>query len=240
MSAFESPSKSSEKGAKPAAGESRSGAGPAKRWGVISRPQIVDAALRTVEGGGFESMTIRSLAAQLGVAPMSLYRHVRDKDDLLDEVVDRLLPAHGPPRRRNKDWEAWTIESADRLRKFLVAQPAALYVYLRHPMVSPAAITRMETMLAVLTEAGFADRAAHRAYAAVQSYTVGFAALQASRSGWRPADDVDPTAVELAASTTPQRFAEGLRYMLDGIKLAQPIDGPLANGTSTASIRRRR
>jgi AcrR family transcriptional regulator len=36
-------------------------------------------------------MTIRSLAAELGVAPMSLYRHVRNKDDLIDEVVDRLL-----------------------------------------------------------------------------------------------------------------------------------------------------
>ena len=43
------------------------------------------------QGGGYEQMSIRSLADELGVAPMSLYRHVRDKDDLLDEVVDRLL-----------------------------------------------------------------------------------------------------------------------------------------------------
>jgi AcrR family transcriptional regulator len=43
-------------------------------------------------------MTIRSLAAELGVAPMSLYRHVRDKDDLSDEVVDRFLATMAPPQ----------------------------------------------------------------------------------------------------------------------------------------------
>ena len=44
-------------------------------------------------------MTIRSLAAELGVAPMSLYRHVRDKDDLFDEVTDGLLAEAWKPGR---------------------------------------------------------------------------------------------------------------------------------------------
>jgi hypothetical protein len=58
-------------------------------WGSISREDIVDAAVTIVEAGGYEEMPIRSLAADPGVAPMSLYRHIRDKDDLLNEVVDR-------------------------------------------------------------------------------------------------------------------------------------------------------
>ena len=66
---------------------------PARRapWGTITRDDIIRAAVEILSAGGYEEMTIRSLAAELGVAPMSLYRHIRDKDDLLDEVVDRLL-----------------------------------------------------------------------------------------------------------------------------------------------------
>ena len=155
-------------------------------WGTISRQDIVDAALKAIRGDGFERMTIRGLAAKLGVAPMSLYRHIRDKDDLLDEVVDELLrPAWRPPDDVS-DWQVWIIEAADILRQLLVAEPAVLYVYLRHPVASPVAIERMEAMLEVLKGAGLDDEGAQHAYATVHTYTVGFAALQASRSGWKP------------------------------------------------------
>jgi AcrR family transcriptional regulator len=111
---------------------------------------VIAAATKVVKAGGYEEMTIRSLAAELKVAPMSLYRHVRDKDDLLDEVVDRLLSRAWQPRANERDWQAWVAEAADKLRRFLVAQPAALHVYLRHPVVSPAAIARMNAMMDVL------------------------------------------------------------------------------------------
>ena len=72
-------------------------------WGSISREQVVAEATNIVKAGGYEEMTIRSLAAGLGVSPMSLYQHVRDKDDLIDEVVDRLLaPLVAAPRRRER------------------------------------------------------------------------------------------------------------------------------------------
>ena len=48
-------------------------------WGSISREQVVEAAAQAVREGRSDQMTIRGLAAQLGVAPMSLYRHVREK-----------------------------------------------------------------------------------------------------------------------------------------------------------------
>jgi AcrR family transcriptional regulator len=78
---------------------------------------------------------------------MSLYRHIRDKDDLLDEVVDRLLTDLWRPATAEDDWRAWTIEAATRLRDFLVGQPAALHVYFAHPVVSPAAVDRMNAMM---------------------------------------------------------------------------------------------
>ena len=75
-------------------------------------------------------MTIRSLAADLDVAPMSLYRHVKNRDDLLDAVVERLLVRRWRPRSAPSDGMNWIIEAADKLRRLLVTYPAALHVYL--------------------------------------------------------------------------------------------------------------
>jgi AcrR family transcriptional regulator len=187
-------------------------------WGTISREQVIRAAVKTVRSRGYEELTIRGLAADMGVAPMSLYRHVRDKDDLLDAVVDRLLARVWRPRASPEDWQAWVAEAADRLRNFLVSQPAALHVYLRHPVVSPAAIARYEAMIAVLRRSGADERGIVTAFAAIHTHTIGFAALQASRA--REALDRPPSdafSVQLAAFTTPAQFAEGIRYLLEGI-----------------------
>ena len=188
-------------------------------WGSISREQVVEAAAQAVREGRSDQMTIRGLAAQLGVAPMSLYRHVRDKDDLFDEVTDRLLAEAWKPRARREDWRPWTIEAADRLRALLVREAVALHVYLRHPVVSPAAIARMDAMLDVLVSAGFAKAEARRAYGVIHTYTVGFAALEASRGESAGGDDdrADDVMKELSRLTTPAQFKVGLQLLLDGI-----------------------
>jgi TetR/AcrR family transcriptional regulator, tetracycline repressor protein len=192
-------------------------------WGTITRDQVVTTATDMVKAGGFQAMTIRSLAAELGVAPMSLYSHVRDKDDILDEVVDRLLAGAWRPSVSEDDWEEWIMQAADKLRRFLVAQPAALYVYLRHPVVSPAAVARMDAMMAVLRKALPDEEPAKRAYAIIHTYTVGFAAMEAGRAGWTPADaESSGLAVELAAYTTPQQFAYGLGHLVKGFGHAAP------------------
>lgn len=209
-------------------------------WGTINREQIVDAAVRAMRARGYEQMTIRNLAADLGVSPMALYHHVRDKDDLLDEVVDRLLARAWKPRADPADWRAWILEAADKLRRLLVAQPGALHVYLTHPVVSPAAVARMDSVMDVLRQALGDEQSAQRAYAAIHTYTVGFATLEASRSGWHPPQDSqrsttgtsprrdrgghhqlpseNPDLVHrLAAYTTSEQFRQGMAYLLDGI-----------------------
>ncbi len=114
-------------------------------------------------------------------------------------------------------WQAWVIEAAARLRQFLVTQPAALHVYLRHPVVSPAAVERMDAMMGVLRRAGLDEAAARSAYGALHTYTIGFAALEASRAGSAGAGDIGSLAHQLAAYTTAGQFMEGLRYLLEGI-----------------------
>ena len=163
-------------------------------------------------------MTIRSLAADLDVAPMSLYRYIRDKDDLMDEVVEELLIETQPMPGAIGTWQARLTVAAEGLRRLLVDEPGALYVYLRHPVISPTAIRRMEMMLKILREAGYDTASSKTAYAAVQTYTVGFAALETSRAGWEPPEKTSRLANELVAMTSPKQFASGLGYLLAGIE----------------------
>lgn len=200
-------------------GARRSGQNGRMPWGTLSRAQIVDAAVKIIERGDYENMTIRSLATELGASPMSLYRHVRDRDDLLDDVVDRLLAARWRPRAAESDWRKYVAEAAEKLRVLIVEQASALHVYLTHPVVSPAAVQRMDAMMRALRSAGLNERGARRAYGAVHTYTVGFAALEAGRAGWNPpGDDADDVPHYLARLTSRQQFNTGLQYLLDSIE----------------------
>jgi len=198
---------------------------PRAAWGTISRGEVIEAATKMVRAGGYEQMTIRGLAAELGVAPMSLYRHVRDKDDLLEEVVDRLLARTWKPRVPDPDdWRAWIADAAERLRHFLVRQPAALHVYLRRPVGSPT-MARMTAMIEVLRSAGLREDAALRAYGTIHTYTIGFAALEASRARSLPGGTArSETEQQLAAFTSPAQFREGVTYLIEGIdrRLSHP------------------
>ncbi|HEY1651685.1 MAG TPA: TetR/AcrR family transcriptional regulator C-terminal domain-containing protein [Acidimicrobiales bacterium] len=186
--------------------------------GTISRSKIVEAALRSLGTIGFEQMTIRSLAAELDVAPMSLYRYIRDKDDLMDEVVEELLKQSQPLPAAAGSWQSRLTAAAEGLRRLLVGEPAALYVYLRHPIISATALRRMELMLKILREAGYDAASSKTAYAAIQTYTVGFAALQTSRADWTAPEGTSRAASELVAMTSPKQFASGLGYLLSGIE----------------------
>lgn len=196
-------------------------------WGTLTRDAVIDTALQVLEAEGTGALSIRAVAAQLGVSPMALYRHVGSKDDLLDEVVDRLFAERWEPTVAQRDWERWIADAADRLRRFLVEQPAALHVYLRHPVVSPNAARRMDACLTVLHRALPDETRAREAYAAIQTYTIGFAALESAReatpTGRVPGEEIashqgeTERAGELASYASPAQFQAGLRYLLRGI-----------------------
>jgi TetR/AcrR family transcriptional regulator, tetracycline repressor protein len=189
---------------------------PRAKRGTVSREILVDAALAEVAAGRYSQLTVRSLAASLGVAPMTLYRHVRDKDDLLDAVVDRLLESVWRPAADPADAWAWVFEWADRLRAFLVSEPVAMHVILAHPLTSPAGMARLHAMLGVMRRAGLTEAEARSLFANVQTYTLGFAAVEASRAPWRAEhqDIADPETAWLAALHTPAQFAAGLHVLL--------------------------
>src|SRR5690606_21008169 len=67
------------------------------RLAQISRPAVLAAALAVADERGLDALTMQAVAARLGVTAMALYRHVRDKDDLLDGLVEALLTEFPPP-----------------------------------------------------------------------------------------------------------------------------------------------
>lgn len=152
----------------------------ARRSTILSRDEVLQAAVAMADDVGVDAVTMRSLADSLGVSAMSLYAHVADKDDILDAVIDSRLRAVGLPET-SRPWQHWILEISQDLRAVLVAEPALLDRYGRRPVATPAALTRMEVALDVLTRNGFDDAAAVTAFAAVHTYTIGFAALEASR-----------------------------------------------------------
>ena len=105
-----------------------------------------------------------------------------------------------------------------RFRGLLVAQPAVLHVYLSHPVATPAALERMQSMLQVLIDAGLDEPTAERLYATLHTYTIGFAALEASRSVWSSTNETgDAMMVRLASFTTESQFISGMGLLLAAV-----------------------
>lgn len=164
-----------------AGGNQGSGRGPR-----LTRADITTAALGAADRGELDLLTMRGLAEELGVTAMALYTHVENKDDILDQIIDRVLEREALELPdETEDWKAWTIAAAERLRSVLTQYPALLDRYCRRPVGVPAALSRMEAALAVLRTAGFGEEAAVAAYATIHTYTLGFAALEIAREMFR-------------------------------------------------------
>jgi AcrR family transcriptional regulator len=196
---------------------------------------ILDAALEYVDDGDLGSLSARALAAELGVTPMALYRHFAGMDEIVSGMVGVLVSRLDVPER-HRDWRSWLAGQARPLRRLLVEQPVAVAVFARAPVTTPAARARLEAAVDVLVEAGFEPDDAVRAYAAVHTYTVGFCALEASRSSTRrtraheptPDADVDTDTDEAArligAFVSEDQFEHGLHALLRGLSPDRPAD----------------
>src|SRR5271155_1321640 len=87
---------------------------------TLSRDQVIDAGILMLESEGFERLTIRGLAAKLGVAATSIYWHVGDKQALLDALAERVIAELAEVSVRGRDGQARIISIASSLRKTLL------------------------------------------------------------------------------------------------------------------------
>lgn len=147
--------------------------------GRIDRERVLDAAAAIADEAGLEALTMRALAARLGVKPMSIYHHVAGKDAVLDGLVDRVftemtLPTPGRP------WRAEVAARARSARQVLVRHPWAVGLLEGRRNPGASNLRQHDAMLGVLREAGFSLELAGHAYALLDAYVYGFVVQEVS------------------------------------------------------------
>jgi AcrR family transcriptional regulator len=120
----------------------------------LTTERVVSAALAVADESGLESVSLRRLAAELGVTPMAIYRHVRDKNHLLDLMADRLVGQLDLGSVEEPTWQGAFRRLAGSFLAVLQAHPAAPFL-LSRPFDSVAALRVSEATLSVLDRAGF-------------------------------------------------------------------------------------
>ncbi len=131
-------------------------------------------AIERADAGGLEALTMRTLAEMLEVAPMALYRHVADKDDLIDAMVDVVFTEIGLPAGGG-DWKTAMRRRAIAVRDALARHRWAIGLMesRRHP--GPANLRHHDAVLGRLRAAGFSVEMTAHAYSLLDSYIYGFA-----------------------------------------------------------------
>jgi AcrR family transcriptional regulator len=173
---------------------SRTRAGVAPR-APLSTERVLRAALVLADAGGIEALTMRRLGQQLGVEAMSLYKHVANKDEILDGIVDLAvgeiaLPAPG------QGWKAAMRRRGISAHEVLLRHPWACLLLMSRTNVGPAMLRYVDSTLGSLREAGFPVELADYAWNAMDSHIYGF------------------TLQELNFPIEPQQFAEAARTWL--------------------------
>ena len=158
-----------------------------KRRVPLNRERVLRAAIALADQGGFESLTMRKLAKELGVEAMSLYNHVGSKDDLLDGMVDLVFAEIEPPAT-DVDWKTAMRRRAISTREVLARHRWAIGMMEGRGSHGPANLRLHDAVLGCLRAAGFSLEATVHAYSVQDAYIYGFA-LQERDMSPETADD---------------------------------------------------
>jgi AcrR family transcriptional regulator len=150
--------------------------GPAPRF---TREQLVDAALSVVESQGFAALSLRSVARQLEVGPMTLYTYVSSSDELASLAVDRLVELMIGDTAWPSGWQDALRVFADKLFALVDAHPAMVEAYQRGMLRQGRASQVAKGVLDQLSADGMTPEQAREAYLAVHSLVLGFALARA-------------------------------------------------------------
>lgn len=212
----------------------------------LSKDRVLRAAMELADREGIEALSMRRLAAELGVEAMSLYYYVKSKDDILDGIVDLALGEVEPPSS-GSDWKSAVRDSAisyhDTLRRhrWVTGVPTS-------GDASVAQLRYMDALLRRLREAGLSPELTHHAYHALDSHVVG-SALWLARVP--PKEELDALARDvlrqlpvdsypdlvlhvqqhLSGAARGMKFFEfGLDLILDGIERRRDASPSAASG----------
>jgi TetR/AcrR family transcriptional regulator, tetracycline repressor protein len=209
----------------------------------LDRREIVRAALALIRRDGLEALSMRRLARELGVEAMSLYHHVRSKDDLLDACIAEVsasldlggMERPGPWRDR--------LKAGFTAYRGLAHEHPELFALVGHRPVQDLEVLRpIEVALGVFADAGFTPAEGMRAFRIVNSFVYGYALSELTGLAVQTASDA-AAAGDLSAFPNLIRaipiardadrdveFEHGLDTILDGIASWQAAGPPLSSG----------
>ena len=140
----------------------------------LSRELVLQAAISHADTSGLEALSMRTLAELLEVAPMALYRHVANKDDLIDAMVDVVFSEIGVPAGGD-DWKTSMRQRAIAIRDALSRHRWAVGLMESRRNPGPANLRHHDAVIGRLRAAGFDVVMAAHAYSLLDSYIYGFA-----------------------------------------------------------------
>jgi AcrR family transcriptional regulator len=145
----------------------------------LSRDRLFGAAIAVADAGGIAALTIRSVAAELGVKPMSLYHHVANKEAIIDGIIDVVFgEIELPPA--DTDWRSALRRRAYSARAVLRRHPWATPLMESRTNPGPATLRHHDAVIGTLRRGGFPIALAAHAYSLLDSYIYGFALEEAA------------------------------------------------------------
>ncbi|MEU2039960.1 TetR/AcrR family transcriptional regulator C-terminal domain-containing protein [Nocardia niwae] len=165
----------------------------------ITRERIVAAALELLDDEGMDALTVRALASRLQVKAPALYWHVRNKQELLDEMstfVMRRVTDALSAIASGADWRADLAAYARVLRAEYLRHRDGARIFSGTRFSDPDVVRAKESWLARLTAAGFSLAEADDALDLVTAYVVGFVIEEQERSQSAGADPARYSLVE--------------------------------------------
>ena len=206
----------------------------------LTRDRVVDAAQHIADARGLDAVTIRGLARDLGVEPMSIYHYAASRDEIVGAIVDRVveqieLP---PPQAEWKDGIKACAISAHRV---LRAHPWACAPLMSAPRVSAPRLRQIEALLSALETAQLPPELADLAYHAIDSHILGFTMWEAGYASSPALSGAELTAflgrihierypnlqahamwhVQPKQNNSPNEFEFGLELILEGVERAR-------------------
>lgn len=149
---------------------------------ALTADRIVHAALAIADSEGLDALSMRRLGAELGVEAMSLYRHVPNKDALLDGMVDVVVQGWVEADDLViADWRHRLSAIMHRAHDALVARPWAVELMSTRPRVGSARLRYAEAITSAVLTAGFTPQQAHHALHIIDGTITGFSAQDVRR-----------------------------------------------------------
>lgn len=200
------------------------------RRAPLSRERVLRTALRLVDEGGLAALSMRKLAHELGVEVMSLYYHVKNKDEILTGILEMVFSEIEPPTIGRDPMQA--IRTSATARHDMLRRHPWVHDVTQSPeRVTPAQLAYMEGLLRTLREAGFSPRMTHHAYHILESHIVGSTLWEAGIAAAIPKGTLSDLAKTVMERLPKQQFPYAHEHIQQHVgKLAKGDKSPFEFG----------